>query len=154
MEQKQRDEDGEDGVAVVEGVGEDAVDAQHGEWRGQQEGDWPRDDDAGAQDVEGDAPGEHGGEGSGSSGVEDLVEVDAAGEAEDGSLQQKCQRWVDEGEVAIGMLAERHAGAAIEQVAEVPDDGEAGVLPEHERGGGKKEQRGREYVASRPAGCR
>jgi len=70
---------------------------------------------------------------------EDVVEVHAAGKAQDGGLEQKGQRRMDEGEVAVGMLAERDALAAVQQVAEVPEDGEAGVLPEDEGGGGEEE---------------
>ena len=89
--------------------------------------------------MESDAPGEHGGEGPGGGSVEDVVEVHAAGKAQDGGLEQKGQRRMDEGEVAVGMLAERDALAAVQQVAEVPEDGEAGVLPEDEGGGGEEE---------------
>ena len=57
-----------------------------------------------------------------------------------------------EGEVAVGELAERDAEAGVEEVAEVPEDGDAGVLPEGE-GGGKEEERGGDEGRAR-ATCR
>ena len=55
-----------------------------------------------------------------------------------------------EGKVTVGNLAEGDAVAGVEQVAEVPEDGYAGVLPEGEGGGGEKEEGGGEGVAETP----
>lgn len=70
-----------------------------------------------------------------------MREVDAAEDADNGGVEEEGERRVGEGEVAVRKLVERDAEAGVEEVAEVPEDGDAGVLPEGE-GGGKEEERG------------
>ena len=79
-----------------------------------------------------DAPGQEGCGGSGYGCVEDVMEVDAAGQVDDCCLNEEGERGVGEGEVAVGNLAEGDAAGAIEEVAEVPEDGYVGVLPERD----------------------
>jgi len=94
------------------------------------------------EEVEEDALSEDGRGGSGEGCIEDVVEVDAAGELDDCCLNDEGEGRVGEGEVAIRELAEGDAIAAVEEVAEVPEDGYVGVLPEGDGGGGDEEDEG------------
>jgi hypothetical protein len=62
----------------------------------------------------------------------------AAGQAHDGGLDEQRQRRVDQRKIAVRHLAERDAPTGVEQVAEVPEDGDLGVLPEDEGGCGEE----------------
>ena len=67
-------------------------------------------------------------------------------------MEEKYEGRVGEGEVAVRELVERDAEAGVEEVAEVPEGGDAGVLVEGEGGGGEEERGGGEDVADAP--CR
>jgi hypothetical protein len=133
-------------------VGVDAVDAQDDERSCKQRGEEPGAIGQRFQQGEEEAPGE---EGCGSSlecGADEVGIVDAAEEADDEGMDEKGERRVGEGEVAVGELAERDAVAGVKQVGDVPEDGNAGVLPEGEGGRGEEERGGGEGVAKPP--CR
>ncbi len=85
-------------------------------------------------------------------GADDVGWVDAAKDADDGCVEEKCEWGVGEGEVAVGELAEADAVAGVEQVADVPEDSDAGILPEGKGGGGEEEQGSGDGVAE--ATCR
>ena len=70
----------------------------------------------------------------------------ASEELDDGRLGEKGERRVGEREVSVGELAERDAGGVFQDVAEVPEHGEMGVLPEDEGGGGEEEKGSGEEV--------
>ncbi len=112
LEEVERYEDGKGGVAIVERNREDAVDAEDGERkREEEEGGYP---DCGSplflrERAEQDAPGEDCTECSGDGSVEHVVEDDAAGELDDGSLNEESERRVGEGEIAVRNLAEGDA---------------------------------------------
>ena len=94
----------------------------------------------GGEQAEQDAPGEQRGECGGEGGVKIVMEDDASEELDDDGLDEKGERRVGEREVAIRKLAERDAGCVFEDVAEIPEHGEVGVLPEDEGGGGEEEE--------------
>ena len=182
MQEVEGEEDGEDAVAVVDGVGIDAVDAEEDEGRGEKGGEepgaiggpiqrqirrfWLRQIDdlfwvddsysmSGAflvQESEEDAPGEEGCGAGFQCGAENVGVVDAAEDADDGGVEKKDKRRVGEGEVAVGELAEADAEAAVEEIADVPEGGDAGVLPEGEGGSREEECGGGEGVAE--SACR
>jgi hypothetical protein len=141
LEEGEGEEDGEDAVAVVDGVRVDAVDAEEDERGGEECGDEECAFGERLEQAEEDAPREEGGETRFEGGAEDVRENGAAEDADDGGVQEKGERRVGEREVAVGELVERDAEAGVEEVAEVPEDGDAGVLPEGE-GSGKEEERG------------
>jgi len=109
LEEIEGEKDGESGIAVVKGYGEDSVDAENSERKGEQQCGKPDTSSLPAlcQRAEKDAPGEDRAKGSGDGGVKDVVEDDAAGELDDCSLNEECKRRVGEGEIAIRHLAER-----------------------------------------------
>jgi hypothetical protein len=134
-EEVESQEDAEDAVRVVDGVGVDAVDA---EWdkRGAESRGEKR---AGGHQAEGDAPREQGGAAVGESCIEDDVPVDAAEEVDACCLDEEGERSVGEGEVSVGELAEGDAEAAVEEIGEVPENADVGVLPEGEGSGTQEE---------------
>lgn len=139
-EEVESGEDGEDAVGVVDGVGVEAVEAEGDERGGEERGEAA----ALGQDAEADAPGEQGGGGVGERGPGDGVPVDAAEETDEDGLKEEGERRMGEGEVAVGERAgvlerEGEAVAAVEQVGEVPEDGDVGALPEGEERGGESE---------------
>ena len=102
--------------------------------------------------MEQDAPGEDGCEAGCQRRAEDVRVVDAAKDLNDGGVQEIVERWMDEGDVSERHLPQTEAVAAIEEVADVPESGDAGVLPEGEGGGGEKKRGSGESVAA--AACR
>jgi hypothetical protein len=100
-----------------------------------------------------DAPGEEGCGTCFKCGAEDVGEVDPAEDSNDRSVEEEGEGCVGEGKVAVGKLAQADAVAAVEQVADVPQDGDTGVLPEGEGGGGDEERGGGEYIAEPPRWC-
>jgi len=81
------------------------------------------------KEVEEDAPGEEGGDACFECGADNVRVIDEAEDADDGGVQQVLEWWMDEGKVAVGHLAQAEAVAAVEEVAEVPDGCDVGVLP-------------------------
>src|ERR1035437_7551012 len=75
-----------------------------------------------------DAPGEEGGGAGFERSAEDVGEVDPAEDSNDRSVEEEGEGCVGEGEVAVGKLAQADAVAAVEQVADVPQDGDRGGL--------------------------
>src|SRR5215471_20753922 len=70
-----------------------------------------------------------------------MMPKNASGELDYQSLHQKSQRWVHEGKVAIGNLAQRYAVTSVERITQVPQNREVRVLPNDYRSGcGKKSQ--------------
>ncbi len=98
-----------------------------------------------------DAPCEHCAEAAHDGCVQHVMKEDAAGEPDDGCLDEECERRVGEGEIAIGKLAVGDARGGVEYVAEVPEDGDVRILPEDDGGRGGEEADGGEPVAQRPA---
>jgi hypothetical protein len=147
LQAEEREEDREDAVVVVDGVGVDAGDTQEDEREGEEGGErgcptrtqipFGNDKKNGRKD----APGEQRGRGSGEHGIGDDVPVHAAEEVDAGGLDQEGEWSVREREVAVGNLAQRDAVAAVEQVREVPQHGDMGVLPEDDGRGGQQEER-------------
>jgi hypothetical protein len=70
------------------------------------------------------------------------MEVDAAGQLDNRSLNEEGERGVGEREVAVWDLAEGDPVGAVEDIAEVPENGDVGVLPENDGGGCGEEERG------------
>ena len=87
-----------------------------------------------------DPPGQHRAQAAHDCGVENVVEEDPSGEANDGGLNQKCQRRVSQREIAIRHLAQSDAKARVQRVACVPEDGEMRILPQDHGGAGQKER--------------
>ena len=79
-----------------------------------------------------------------------MGEVDAAEDADDERVDEKGERRVGEGEGLVGKLAEGESVAGVKQEADVPEDGNAGVLPEGKGGRGEEERGGGEGVADVP----
>ena len=77
---------------------------------------------------------------------------DTPGEADDDGLNEKRERRMGEGKVAIRHLAERNAGCGVEHVAQVPQDCNVRVLTENHPSRCGKEHGGREKVSATPAG--
>ena len=121
-------------------MGKDAAGAEEDERRGEQECGEARGQRRRREQAEQDAPGEKRGESGGDGGVEIVVENDASEELDDGGLDEEGERRVGEWKVAIRKLAERDAGCVFEDIAEIPEHGEVGVLPEDEGGGGEEEE--------------
>jgi len=148
LQQIEREENGQDAVAVVDGMGVDAVDTEEDERGGEQSGDEEGAAGERRELAEKDAPGEESCEACFKGGAEKVRERNAAEDADERGVKEEGEGRVGEGEVAVGELAERDAEAGVEQVAEVPEDGDASVLPESEGGGGEKQRGGgerREY---------
>ena len=76
---------------------------------------------------------------------------DAARKTDDRGLNEKRQGRVRQGKIAVGNLAEGDALGSIENVAEIEENGDVRVLPKHHAGGGRKQRRGGDPVARRPA---
>ena len=132
-------EDAEGGVAIVDGVGVDAVDTEEDERGRKQSGDEGWALQPVLEKTTQDRPGDDCCSGSGKRSVEDVVQVHTAGEVDDGGLNEERQGCVREGEVAVGVLAESDAVATVEEVAKVPEDGDVGIVPEGDGSGGEEE---------------
>ncbi len=65
--------------------------------------------------------------------------VHAAGQLDDCCLNQECHRRMREREIAVGNIAERDAIRILEGVAEIPQDREVRVLPNHDHPGGYRQ---------------
>jgi hypothetical protein len=72
-------------------------------------------------------------------------------DAHNGRLDEEGQRRMDDGEVAIRSLAEGDTPAGVKQVAQIPKDGDLGVLPEDEACCDEEQHGGRNSVAASPA---
>ena len=91
LEEIEGEEDGEDAIAVVNGVGVDAVDAKEDERSGEKCGDEECAVGEGLEQAEEDAPGEEGCEAGFEGGAEDVREVDAAEELDDAAWRRNMR---------------------------------------------------------------
>lgn len=128
-------------------MGIDAVDSEHDEWSGEDGAGSPA---AGPAGPEQKPPCEdrrgtrlEGGEG-------EMWVVNAAEELDHGRMEKERERGVREGEVVVGNLTEGEAPGRVEKEAEVPEDGDAGVLPEREGSGRERERGGADTIAGAP----
>ncbi len=103
-----------------------------------------------SEDAEKDAPGEQRCGGSGECCVEDVGIVDTAGELDDCGLGDEGEGCVGEGQVFVEELMEADAVGGVEQEADVPEDGDARVLPKREGGGREEEDQASDGVACLP----
>ncbi len=147
----QRDQEPEAAVAVVLRAGHDAVDAQENERRGEQQSQRPRGGYAPAQRGQRDSPRQHRAQAAGDRDIEHVVKKDPARQADDRGLDEKRERRVRQGEVAIGHLAEGDALRGVENVAEIEEHRDVRILPKHHAGSRGKKRRSRKPVAQRPA---
>src|SRR5438045_8238170 len=76
---------------------------------------------------------------------------DAARETDDRGLREEGQRRVGERKVSVGDVAEGDAVRVLQDVARVPEDSEARVLPDDHGGARGEEQEGGGPVVPRPA---
>src|SRR5437762_683263 len=125
---------------------EDAVDAEERER--QREADRGRAWDETAHDE----VGERGGGAAGEHGVRDVVPVDAAEDSDDGGLDEEGQRCVWKGKVAVRDVARGDARGVLEDVADVPEDGQARTLPKHDCGARQTEEPGNRAIATVTSG--
>jgi hypothetical protein len=63
-------------------------------------------------------------------GIDDLAEDDAAEDFDDRGLNQERYWRMSEGKIAVRHLADGESEGVVEQVAEVPEEADVGVLPE------------------------
>ncbi len=103
LEQPKRNQQPEPAVAVVLGIGHDAVDAQDGERRGEEQSERPCGRRAPAQRCERDPPREHRAQAADDCDVENVVKEDAAREADDRGLDEKRERRVRQGKSRYGI---------------------------------------------------
>ena len=82
------------------------------------------------------------------------MKENAAGETNDRGLNQKRERRMREGKVAVRHLAEGDALGGVENVAEIEEDGDVRVLPEDDAGRREKKPGSGEPVAQLSSAAR
>ena len=80
-----------------------------------------------------------------------MVPVNAPSKADNGGLNQICQWGVNEGEVAVWHLPQREADAAVECIAQIPQNDKMRILPKHNGRCGQKQPCRCDPVAQSPA---
>jgi hypothetical protein len=83
--------------------------------------------------------------------IEHVVKENAAGETNDRGLREKRERRMRQGKVAVGHLAEGDALRGVENVAEIEQNRDVRILPEHDGGRREKKPGSGEPVAYCPA---
>src|SRR5437588_5346168 len=107
----------------------DAVDAEHNQRKSENESNRPRVCYAFTQQMQNDPPRQQGRCATDNRAVKDRMPIDAPNKLDDRGLDQKSQRWIWKGEIAIRHIAERHAISILEDVTEIPKNRETRILP-------------------------
>ena len=141
--QQKNQQEQQHAVAVVEGQGENAVNAQEAERRGQQKGGQPGVRHC-AQPALHNPPCEQRGQSSRHGRIEGVQQKVAPEEVDDGGLQQKGHGSMSQWEVPIRELPLRDAPTGVECITQIPKHNVMRVLPQHNGKGGGKEQQGRQ----------
>jgi len=130
LQKKNHHENAENTVAVIERKRQDAISAQDGQRRGQQQRDSPRRAQPSTQCRQHDPPGQHRSQGADHCGVENVMEEYPSAEANEGGLNQKRERRVSQRKIPIRRLAQRDAEGCVQNVARIPKDREMRILPQ------------------------
>src|SRR5437899_3287365 len=125
---------------------EDAVDAEKHERQREADGGRARDEAAY------DEVGQGGGDAAREHGVRDVMPIDAAEDSNDRGLDEERQRRVWKGKIAVGDVARGDACGVLEDVADVPEDGQARTLPKHDRGARQTEEAGNRAIVTVTSG--
>jgi hypothetical protein len=62
------------------------------------------------------------------------MKVDAPAKADDRRLNEEGKGCMDKREIAVGHLAKSDARRSVENVAQIPEHGDVGILPENDCG--------------------
>src|SRR2546429_5811703 len=117
-----------------------AVDAEHSQRKSEHESNRPRVCYAFTQQIQNDLPRHHSRRATDNRAVNDRVPKDTPAELDDRGLNQKSQRWIWKGEIAIRHITQRHAICILEDVAEIPQNREPRILP-NDNGRRRQKQR-------------
>src|SRR5579863_6546070 len=125
---------GEGAVGIVERVRKNAINSEHRERCGQQKGHEPERGQSAAQNLEQNLPRQNGCQSAHDRAVDDMMKEDSPRKPDEPRLDQKSSGRVGKWEIAVGEIAEGNSVGIFEDVAEVPEDRQARILPEGDGG--------------------
>ena len=111
----------------------DAVDSQHHERRGQQKRDTAERGQCAVQKMDQDAPGQDGPQAAHDRAVQHVMKVNSSGKPDEQRLDQKSCRREWERKIAVWKIAEGNPVGVFQNIAEVPEDRQPGILPNDNR---------------------